>query len=190
MCIRDRREAGFHWSSTVIWAKDTLVLSRKDYHTQYEPIWEGWNASASRLVNVEDRKQSDVWQIDRPKRSELHPTTKPVELCERAIKNSSKAGDIVLDLFGGSGSTLIAAEKTGRSARLMELDPKYSDVIVKRWEEFTGQKAVLENASEAEEESTAIGEDMPADRVGEVDAFNMPARRDAVNDERAEMASR
>jgi DNA modification methylase len=183
------REAGFHWSSTVIWAKDTLVLSRKDYHTQYEPIWYGWNASASRLVNVEDRKQSDVWQIDRPKRSELHPTTKPVELCERAIKNSSNAGDIVLDLFGGSGSTLIAAEKAGRSARLMELDPKYSDVIVKRWEEFTGQKAVLENASETEKEFAVVGEDMPAGSERKIDAVDLPTRRHADNDVGSEMAS-
>jgi len=136
------RTAGFHWSSTIIWAKDTLVLSRKDYHTQYEPIWYGWNASAARLVELADRKQSDVWSLERPKRSDLHPTTKPIELVERAINNSAKAGGIVLDLFGGSGSTLIAAEKAGRDCRTVELDPKYADVIIRRWQEFTGQKAV------------------------------------------------
>ena len=137
------RQAGFHWSSTIIWAKDRLVLSRKDYHTQYEPIWYGWNESAARLVEVADRKQSDLWQIDRPSKSDLHPTTKPVELVERALQNSSEARANVLDLFGGSGSTLIACEKSGRINFSMELDPKYCDVIVKRWEDFTGQKAEL-----------------------------------------------
>ena len=136
------RQAGFHWSSTIIWTKDKLVLSRKDYHTQYEPIWYGWNESGPRLVQLEDRKQSDVWEMERPRRSDLHPTTKPVELVERAINNSAKAGGTVLDLFGGSGSTLIAAEKAGRKARLVELDPKYVDVIITRWQEYTGQKAV------------------------------------------------
>lgn len=138
------REAGFHWSSTIIWVKDSLVLSRKDYHTQYEPIWYGWNEGGPRLMQVPDRKQSDIWKIARPKVSELHPTTKPVELIERALLNSSVRESIVLDLFGGSGSTLIACEAQGRHARLMELDPKYVDVIVQRWQEFTGKKAVLE----------------------------------------------
>jgi DNA modification methylase len=138
------RNVGFHWSSTIIWVKDSLVLSRKDYHTRYEPIWYGWNEAAPRIVQVTDRKQDDVWEINRPKVSELHPTTKPVELIERALKNSSHSGAIVLDLFGGSGSTLIACEAQGREARLMELDPKYADVIVKRWEAFTGTKAIHE----------------------------------------------
>jgi DNA modification methylase len=137
------REAGFHWSSTIIWAKDRLVLSRKDYHTQYEPIWYGWNADAARLSEVADRKQSDLWQIDRPSRSELHPTTKPVELMTRAIQNSSKRGDIVLEPFAGSGSTLVACEQTDRACRAIELDPKYVDVIIKRWETLTGGKAEL-----------------------------------------------
>lgn len=136
--------AGFHWSSTIIWAKDSLVLSRKDYHTQYEPIWYGWNDQAARLMQVEDRKQSDLWEVARPKVSELHPTTKPVELIARALNNSSRAGNLVLDLFGGSGSTMIACEQTGRRNCSMELDPKYCDVIVKRWENLTGNKAVLE----------------------------------------------
>lgn len=132
------RSAGFHWSSTIIWAKDRLVLSRKDYHTQYEPIWYGWNDSAARLVPVEDRKQSDLWEIARPARSELHPTTKPVELIARAVRNSSLPGDIVLDTFGGSGSTLIACHREKRVARLVELDPKYADVILRRYMEHTG----------------------------------------------------
>ena len=137
------KDNGYHWSSTVIWAKDSLVLSRKDYHTQYEPIWYGWEGSAGRLKEVKDRKQSDLWQIPRPKKSDLHPTTKPGELVGRAIKNSSNGGDIVLDLFGGSGSTLIAAEQLNRKARLMELDSHYCDVIIARWENFTGGKAEL-----------------------------------------------
>ena len=134
----------YHWSSTIIWNKDSLVLSRKDYHTKYEPIWYGWK-EGTRLHPLADRKQSDVWDIPRPKKSELHPTMKPVELVARAIENSSNVGDIVLDLFGGSGTTLMAAEQTGRCARLNELDPKYVDVIIARWEQFTGEKAVLLN---------------------------------------------
>jgi len=125
--------AGYHWSSTIIWAKDSLVLSRKDYHTQYEPLWYGWLGNGKRLCPVPDRKQSDLWEISRPKRSDEHPTMKPIALVARAIENSSKTGDVVLDLFGGSGTTLIAAEQTGRIAYLMELDPKYAAVIVTRF---------------------------------------------------------
>ena len=137
------RKAGFHWSSTIIWVKDRLVLSRKDYHTQYEPIWYGWNESTGRIKPVSDRKQSDIWNCQRPHRSELHPTTKPVELVERALANSSKRGAVIADLFGGSGSTLIGAQIQAKRAYLMELDPKYCDVIVERWQNFTGQTAVL-----------------------------------------------
>lgn len=136
----------YHWSSTIIWNKDSLVLSRKDYHTKYEPIWYGWK-EGTRLCPLEDRKQSDVWDIPRPKKSEEHPTMKPVELVARAITNSSKKGDIVIDLFGGSGTTLIASEQTDRCCRMMELDPKYVDVIVNRWEQLTGEKAELINDS-------------------------------------------
>ena len=88
-----------------------------------------------------DRDQGDVWNIKKPQKNDLHPTMKPVELVERAIRNSSRPGNVVLDPFGGSGTTLIAAEKSGRIARLIELDPKYVDVIVRRWEEFTGKQA-------------------------------------------------
>jgi len=137
------RESGFHWSSTIIWAKDRLVLSRKDYHTQYEPIWYGWNDAGPRLNPVADRKQSDLWQINRPSKSELHPTTKPVELIVQMLQNSSKPDNLVLEPFCGSGSTLIACEQTRRSCRAIELDPKYVDVIVTRWETLTGQKAEL-----------------------------------------------
>lgn len=141
-------ENEYHWSSTIIWNKDRLVLSRKDYHTKYEPIWYGWKEGESRLHPLEDRTQSDVWDFERPTKSELHPTMKPVGLVARAIENSSSKNDVVLDLFGGSGTTLIAAEQTGRSCRMMELDPKYVDVIIRRWENLTGEKAELVEGTE------------------------------------------
>lgn len=133
----------YHWSSTIIWNKDRLVLSRKDYHTKYEPIWYGWKDGESRLCPLEDRTQSDVWDFERPMKSEDHPTMKPVNLVVRAITNSSKKGDVVLDLFGGSGTTMIACEQTGRRCFMSELDPHYCDVIIRRWENLTGKKAKL-----------------------------------------------
>ena len=133
----------YHWSSTIIWNKDRLVLSRKDYHTKYEPIWYGWKEGASRLHPLKDRKQSDVWDFERPSKSDEHPTMKPVALVGQAITNSSKKNDAILDLFGGSGTTLIASEQLDRRCYMMELDPKYVDVIINRWENLTGKKAVL-----------------------------------------------
>lgn len=134
------RAAGGHWSTFIIWAKHTFTLGRADYQRQYEPILYGWPEGAERHW-CGDRDQSDVWQIKKPQKNDLHPTMKPVELVERALRNSSRPGTLVLDPFGGSGTTLIAAEKSGRVARLMELDPKYADVIVRRWEAFTGKTA-------------------------------------------------
>lgn len=133
--------AGFHWSSTIIWVKDSLVLSRKDYHTQYEPLWYGWHESAARLKPLEDRTQSDVWNVPRPKRSDDHPTMKPVELVQRALINSSNRDGIVLEPFSGSGSVIMACERVGRRARAIELMPKYVQTTIVRWEEFTGKKA-------------------------------------------------
>lgn len=135
------RAAGGHWSTFIIWAKNTFTLGRADYQRQYEPILYGWPEGAQRHW-CGDRDQGDVWAIKKPQKNDLHPTMKPVELVERAIRNSSRPGNVVLDPFGGSGTTLIAAEKSGRIARLIELDPKYVDVIVRRWEEFSGQKAM------------------------------------------------
>lgn len=137
------RTAGGHWSTFIIWAKNTFTLGHADYQRQYEPILYGWPEGAERHW-CGDRDQGDVWQIKKPAKNDLHPTMKPVELVERAIRNSSRPGDVVLDPFGGSGTTLIAAEKSGRVARLIELDPKYADVIVRRWEDFTGQTAIRE----------------------------------------------
>ena len=125
-------ENDYHWSSTIIWNKSHLVMSRKDYHTKYEPIWYGWLEGAPRLCPLEDRTQSDVWDVDRPTRSELHPTTKPIELVAKAIQNSSKPGNLVLDLFLGSGSTMVASHQTDRKCYGMELDPKYAQTIVNR----------------------------------------------------------
>jgi DNA modification methylase len=142
-------ENDYHWSSTIIWNKDHLVLSRKDYHTKYEPIWYGWLSGETRIKPLSDRKQSDVWDIKRPIKSELHPTTKPIELVVKAINNSSNINKTVLDLFLGSGSTLIACEKTKRKCYGMEIDPHYCDVIVKRWEEYTGNKAERIEAASA-----------------------------------------
>ena len=131
----------------LIWNKDTMVMGRQDYHWKHEPCLYGWKGGAGHLWAT-DRKQVTIIECKRPKRNDVHPTMKPVELIEYQLLNNTKGQDIVLDLFGGSGSTMIAAEKNGRTARLMELDPKYCDVIVKRWEDFTGQKAELTNIAE------------------------------------------
>ena len=136
------REAGGHWSTFVIWAKNTFTMGRSDYQRQYEPILYGWKEGTDHFW-CGARDQGDVWFIKKPHVNDLHPTMKPVELVERAIRNSSKSRDTVLDPFGGSGTTLIACEKTGRQARLIELEPKYCDVIIRRWQEFSGKEATL-----------------------------------------------
>ncbi len=137
------RAAGGKWSTFIIWAKNTFTLGRADYQRQYEPILYGWPERQNRHW-CGDRDQGDVWNIKKPQKNDLHPTMKPVELVERAIRNSSRPGDIVLDPFGGSGTTLIAAEKSGRIGWLIELDPKYVDVIVRRWQDWSGQEAYRE----------------------------------------------
>ena len=132
------RGAGGHWSTFVIWAKNTFTLGRSDYQRQYEPILYAWKDGADHYWRGA-RDQGDVWFIDKPAKHDLHPTMKPIELVERAIGNSSKSRDIVFDPFGGSGTTLIVAERSGRRARPVELDPKYVDVIVQRWQDRTRQ---------------------------------------------------
>lgn len=131
----------FHFSSMIIWAKNSLTLSQTDYQSQHEPCLYGWMDNGKHSW-YSDRKQTSIWKFDK-ERVVGHTTPKPVALVEKALNNSSKGGDVIIDLFGGSGSTLIASEKIGRCARIMELDPIYCDVIVKRWENFTGKKAVL-----------------------------------------------
>ncbi len=130
-------KAGGHWSTFVIWAKNTFTLGRSDYQRQFEPLLYGWKQGATRHW-CGARDQGDVWSIDKPRSNDLHPTMKPVELIERAINNSSRPGDTVLDVFGGSGSTLIACEKTKRQGRLIELDPLYVDVSIRRWQQYSG----------------------------------------------------
>lgn len=125
-------EAGFHFAQNCIWNKQQFVMTRKDYHYKHEPCLYGWKLGEAHKW-YSDRKQSSVWSFDRPFRNELHPTMKPIELIKYPISNSSKAGDIVLDLFGGSGSTMIASDILNRINYSMELDEKYVDVIVKRY---------------------------------------------------------
>jgi DNA modification methylase len=137
-------DAGGHWSTFVIWAKHHFTLGRSDYQRMYEPILYGWRDGTEHFW-CGDRNQGDVWFIKRPMANLEHPTMKPVELVERAIRNSSETRDTILDVFGGSGTTLIACEKSRRQARLIELEPKYCDVIIRRWQEFTGQEAKLES---------------------------------------------
>lgn len=136
------QDAGGKWSSTIIWAKNTFALGRADYHQQFEAMLYGWKAGNQHYW-CGARDQGNVWHFDKPARNDLHPTMKPVALVERAIRNSSKHRDTVLDPFGGSGTTMIAAERAGRQAVLLEIDPAYVDVIVRRWEETSGQPATL-----------------------------------------------
>jgi DNA modification methylase len=126
------KNAGFKLAECLIWVKNALVLGRQDYHWRHEPILYGWKEGAAHYF-IDDRTQDTIWEYNKPKKNEEHPTMKPLELCGRAISNSSRVGEIVLDLFGGSGSTLIASDQLQRKARLMELDERFVDVIVKRY---------------------------------------------------------
>lgn len=138
------KDAGYQLRSTIIWNKNALVMGRGDYHWKHEPILYGWKSGASHGW-YGDRSQTTVWDMNKPARNDVHPTMKPVELVEKAISNSTKTGDLVVDLFMGSGTTLIASEKNDRKCYGMELDERYCDVIIKRWQEYIGQDAVLES---------------------------------------------
>lgn len=184
------KRAGLKLSQVLIWVKQSATLSRQDFNWQHEPILYGWKEGAGHyfcgdftltsvidddidvknmkreqlidLVNsMRNEARNTVIRHDRPTKSDLHPTMKPVGLVQRMIQWSSRTGEVVLDLFGGSGSTLIAAHKCGRAARLMELDPKFSDVIVRRWQEFTGEQAFLESDGRA-------FDDIPAEETATV----------------------
>lgn len=125
----------------LIWAKNHFTFTRAKYKHKHEPVFFGHKKSVP-INFYGDKKQSSIWHIDKPSRSKLHPTMKPIALLEIPIKNSSKHGDIIIDFFGGSGSTLIASEKLGRICYMNELEPEYCDVIIKRWENYTNREAV------------------------------------------------
>jgi DNA modification methylase len=135
-------DAGLYLAACCVWAKQTMVFGRSDYQWQHEPVLYGWKPTAAHRW-YSDRKQTTLWHFDRPSQSQEHPTMKPVALVSYPIVNSSKGGDVVLDPFGGSGTTLIACEKEGRLCRTSEIDPAYCDVIVRRWQTFTGKLAML-----------------------------------------------
>ena len=135
-------DIGWKVRQCLIWNKNSMVMGRQDYHWKHDPCLYGWKEGASHLWAA-DRKQTTVIDWQRPTKAEIHPTMKPVGLFDYQIKNNTKGGDIVLDLFNGSGTTIMACEQNGRVARCMELDPRYVDACVKRWETFTGEKAVL-----------------------------------------------
>lgn len=137
------KEAGFKLAQCLVWVKNTFVMGRQDYQWKHEPILYGWKEGSAHYF-VDDRSQSTVLEFDKPTKNAEHPTMKPIDLLVYLIKNSSKENDLIVDLFAGSGSSMIAAEETKRICYTMELDPKYCDVVVKRWETLTGQKAKLE----------------------------------------------
>ena len=139
-------DIGWKVRQCLIWNKNSMVMGRQDYQWKHEPCLYGWKEGASHLW-ASDRKQTTVIDYQRPTKAEIHPTMKPVGLFDYQIKNNTKGGDIVLDLFNGRGTTIMACEQNGRVARCMELDPRYVDACVKRWENFTGEKAVLLNDS-------------------------------------------
>jgi site-specific DNA-methyltransferase (adenine-specific) len=141
------KDAGWKVRQCLIWKKSSLVMGRQDYHWKHEPCLYGWKEGAGHLWAA-DRKQTTILEFDKPSRNGEHPTMKPVALFEYQMLNNTKGGDLVLDSFGGSGTTLIAAEKNGRHSCLMELDPKYVDVIIKRWQDFTGKTATLESTGQ------------------------------------------
>ena len=167
-----------------MWAKNTFTMGRSDYQRQYEPILYGWKEGTDHFW-CGARDQGDVWFIKKPHVNDLHPTMKPVELVERAVRNSSKSRDTVLDPFGGSGTTLIACEKAGRQARLIELEPKYCDVIIRRWQEFIGKEATLDG--DGRTFAAIAGERKPS---GGVNRPLPPRRLPAVEDEICGVATR
>lgn len=137
-------DVGWTVRQCLIWNKNSMVMGRQDYQWKHEPCLYGWKEGAGHLW-ASDRKQTTVINFDKPTRNDMHPTMKPIPLFDYQIKNNTKGGDVVLDLFGGSGTTIMACEQNGRRGYSMEYDPRYVDVIVDRWEKFTGAKAVLLN---------------------------------------------
>ena len=146
MILKAIIESGYHVQSQMVWNKTPFVIGRADYHWKHEICWYGYYGKNHQWYGGRDK--SKVWDVKKTRSSDIHPTMKPVQLAEIACNNSTKKGDHVLDLFGGSGSTLIACEKTNRKCYMMELDPIYCDVIVKRWENLTGKKAEFKKGPE------------------------------------------
>lgn len=139
------KDVGWNVRQCIIWNKNSMVMGRQDYQWKHEPCLYGWKEGAGHLW-ASDRKQTTVIDMNKPTKSDLHPTMKPIGLFDYQIKNNTKGGDAVLDLFDGSGTTIMACEQNGRHAYAMELDPRYVDAAIGRWEKFTGKKAVLLNA--------------------------------------------
>lgn len=137
------QNVGWKVRECLIWVKNSLVMGRQDYQWQHEPCLYGWKEGTHLWAS--DRKQTTILNFDKPQKNDIHPTMKPVALFDYEIKNNTKQGDLVLDLFGGSGTTIMACEQNGRVAYSMELDPRYVDAIIERWEKFTGKKAVKVN---------------------------------------------
>lgn len=171
-------DANWKVRQCLIWKKSTMVMGRQDYQWKHEPCLYGWKDGAGHLWAA-DRKQTTILEFDKPSRNGEHPTMKPVALFEYQMLNNTKGGDIILDSFGGSGTTLLAAEKNGRHACLMELDPKYCDVIVKRWQDFTGKKATLESNGQTFEDVATSRYDWEKDASG--------SYTDAIAAKRAEL---
>lgn len=170
--MRALTDTGLKWRNLIIWRKNHINLSNSDYKSVYEPLIYGWADDYHPVLygwnndhrffgekgspDVYDIEIPSVWEIAKTKKNVLHPTVKPVALVERALLNSSKGGNVVLDLFGGSGTTLIAAEMTGRHARIMELAPEYADVIVRRFHQYTGKVPI----------HAETGKEFPVERLG------------------------
>jgi len=150
-------DIGWQVRQCLIWKKQTMVMGRQDYHWKHEPCLYGWKEGSAHLWAT-DRKQTTILEFDRPSRNKEHPTMKPVELFAYQMQNNTKGDDLILDSFAGSGTTAIACEKFNRRARLMELDPKYCDVIIKRWQDFTGKEAINEQTGKTYAESNQTNE--------------------------------
>lgn len=137
-------DVGWKVRQCLIWNKNAMVMGRQDYQWKHEPCLYGWKEGSAHCWEG-DRKQTTILEFNKPQRNDVHPTMKPVELFDYQIKNSTKKGENVLDLFAGSGTTIIACEQNERNAFCMEFDPRYVDVIIDRWEKLTGRKAILLN---------------------------------------------
>ena len=177
------RDAGWTVRQCLIWKKSTMVMGRQDYHWKHEPCLYGWKDGAGHLWAA-DRKQTTILEFEKPSRNGEHPTMKPVGLFAYQMLNNTKGGDLVLDSFGGSGTTIIACEQHGRFGRAMELDPKYCDVIIKRWQEFTGQKATLESTGQTFEDVATNRYDWEKDATGSYEVA-IEEKRKELTDARA-----